>query len=178
MSDYSCNSCTKVKYTCGEVKTSAYCTYIDKNLLPEWSELKDEDCLVVYETTKELYNEVDKLKKEIEIKESPSCFDYNKNDDGKITIKTALETIIEKAGLCGSTPKNNESNYGNVNGGSNYCYIDYKGLIPQEPCMKEAKSICEHIQNIVNIMSKEKGEPQEQKKEKEIVNPVDVLAEI
>lgn len=149
-SNSTCESCTQVKYTCGDIKTNAYCTYISKDVLPEWSELKNEGCLVTYETTAELYDEVDKLKTLLTFDKSPECFEYKRNEKGEVTLQTVIDTLIEKTNVCNTIA--NSSNTNSTYNGSGYCNIDYKGLIPQNLCADRPKSICEHLQIIVDII--------------------------
>lgn len=85
----------KTKNNCGK-KVYAECTYYE-GTLPEWSEL--EDCKTVEETTEELYSKLTELIDMLDFSDTESsCEDLTiKEEGGKVTLKSYLETLLEIA---------------------------------------------------------------------------------
>lgn len=86
-----CESCNKIKHTC-HPKQYAACTFYETSL-PEWSELKDESCVVLEETTKELYDSVSDIKDLLNLDwVDNSCIDITKVD-GKVNMTNFLKSV-------------------------------------------------------------------------------------
>lgn len=103
------NCSNKLKYYCGGNKILATCVFYEEEL-PSWSELLEESCVVLSETTKELYDAVTEIKEEIDVTDLESeCFDFVEDPETKITVKVALEVLTEKVSelLCPEEVSNN-----------------------------------------------------------------------
>lgn len=86
-------SCTEYNYrksTCG-TKTQAICTHYHGEL-PAHSELTNEDCVTIEETTEELYNTQEKILNEIDLSELGDCITYEPQGD-KLTVKEVLQAL-------------------------------------------------------------------------------------
>lgn len=86
----------KLKNTCG-VKYNARCVYYDL-VIPEWSDLHDQDCVTLEETTEDIYNTLDDIKEDLDLSDlGNNCIDYEEEEVGNIKPKEAflaLETKI------------------------------------------------------------------------------------
>jgi len=85
----------KTKNNCGK-KIYAECTYYE-GTLPEWSEL--DNCKTVEETTEELYTKLTELIEILDFSETTSACESLtiKEEGGKVTLKSYLETLLEVA---------------------------------------------------------------------------------
>lgn len=87
----------KLKYNCGQ-RLNARCVFYD-GYIPEDSDLTDEDCVVLEETTADLYGITDTIKEEIDLGDiSDSCIDYEETENGDVTVKEAV--IKHKEEIC------------------------------------------------------------------------------
>lgn len=87
----SCCRTDKRKYNCGSIKQNARCVYYSEEL-PDYSKLKD-TCVTLEDTTKELYENQDKILKQIDLSElGKSCIDYTpyKKKSDILELKEAL----------------------------------------------------------------------------------------
>lgn len=130
--------------TCGE-RTYATCVFYQTDL-PEWSELVEQNCVTIEETTEELYNEIDKLKDSLDTSElGNDCIDYTTNDDGDILIKDVLLVFEEK--ICDLESKSE----GAGSPGSQFCSnLDFGDLIDPNDCDGKPTTWCEFAQFILN----------------------------
>jgi hypothetical protein len=74
--------------------------------LPEWSVNKTNECLNLEDTTKELYEETNKIKQEIQL-ELTNCdvLTFPKDNKGKTKIKEAMPLIVEAVCNLSQEPK-------------------------------------------------------------------------
>lgn len=88
-----CND-NKLKSNCGP-KRFATCVYYESDI-PEWSDLSEEQCVVIEETTEDLYNKVTELIDELNVEGfSTDCDKIEIEEvDGKITIQSLLKTYL------------------------------------------------------------------------------------
>src|SRR3972149_7078873 len=85
----------KIKSRCGG-KIYATCLYYEE-ILPSWSELFNEDCVVQSEVNDEIYTELTTIREKIDVSAlTSSCFSIDTNDDNLITVKTALTTLVRE----------------------------------------------------------------------------------
>ena len=89
----SCKS--KIKHTCGD-KTYATCVFYSTEV-PSWSELINEGCVVTEETTKELYQEVTKLRDKTDFSSlSTTCPDITiETENGVVTPLSYASTTLK-----------------------------------------------------------------------------------
>lgn len=82
------------KNTCG-VKTPAICVYY-YGYLPEYSKL-DKDCVVIEETTEELYTNQEFILESIDTsKLVEDCIEYPRNEDNKILVVDVLQKLQDE----------------------------------------------------------------------------------
>lgn len=135
----------KIKYTCGQ-KQFAVCTYYETDV-PEWSSLLEEDCVVIEETTEELYNEVTDIKDSLDNSElGDDCLDYPTQSDGSILQKDV--NLVHEENICNildtlSATKNDFS----------LCNLDYGTLLNPEDCDEKPQTFCEFAQFILNQLN-------------------------
>lgn len=111
------------KNNCGS-KTPAICVYY-YGYLPEYSKL-DPDCVVIEETTEELYKNQEFILESIDTsKLVEDCIEYHRNDDNKILVVDVLQKLQDE--VC-----NLKENVPSDNG------IDISGIemkcLEDEPC--------------------------------------------
>lgn len=82
----------KLKRNCGGKKFST-CIY-HESALPDWSELKDEGCVVTAETTDELYKEVTNIKDLLNVADIVS--DCNTFTIDSTDVKKLIQSIVDK----------------------------------------------------------------------------------
>lgn len=101
-----CND-NKKKYECGG-KVLASCTFYEGEL-PEWSKLKDENCVTVEEVLEELYTKV------TELSDSCSLKGFN-SDCVKVEEKDKMVNIMNKISnqVCNMTSNSNSTDEGNT----------------------------------------------------------------
>lgn len=101
-----CND--KIKNSCGNRKNYATCIYYESDV-PDWSELKDETCVVIEETTQELYNKLTEIINNIDVSGFETDCDNITilKEGGVITIKSLLQTYLNlfETILCPNTSK-------------------------------------------------------------------------
>lgn len=139
-----CKNCTSAKYTCGDRKQNAYCVYIDKTVLPTWSELKDEDCLVVYETIAELYDEMGNIKDSLKTTES-FCLDYPVDENGNV-LQSSINNVHAEE-IC--VLKENVEMIGKTKGLFPFCELDYYDLLGDD-CPIKPTTACEFYQTVLD----------------------------
>lgn len=139
----------KIKHTCGK-KVKAICTQYDGNI-PDFSELKDEDCVTIEETTEDIYEILEDIKdNQLDLSDlGQSCIEYEELD-GEITIPNALialeESICEikeEIGLSDDNGSNSSSNLDLT--GLN---LDYKCL--SDPCNNPIKDLKTLLQALID----------------------------
>jgi hypothetical protein len=82
------NCGNKIKHMCGE-KTYATCTYYELEV-PAFSELLDQDCITIEETTADLYEVVGGVKSEIDLSSlGNDCLTYVQ-EEGQNIVKNVL----------------------------------------------------------------------------------------
>ncbi len=85
----------KKKLTCG-VKQYAACVYYEGCCIPEWSELTDEDCVTLEETTTDIYHHLDLIYDNIDLSLlGDDCIDYEEEEPGVIKVREALKKFEE-----------------------------------------------------------------------------------
>ena len=88
-------ACNNRKYSCGE-KISSICTMYEGEL-PNWSELNEEICATIEETTEELYNLVGEIKEQTDLSElGEKCLEYLLDENDKIVVKNVLLKFEEE----------------------------------------------------------------------------------
>lgn len=138
-------ACNNRKYSCGE-KISSICTIYDGEL-PEWSELNDELCVTIEETTEELYNQVADIKESLDTSNlGDSCLQYPNNED----IKQKDANLVFEKTLCDllEIVKDNTNSV-------LACDLNYEGLV--EECEDVPKNFCQFAQFILDELKKLKN---------------------
>lgn len=138
-------ACNNRKYSCGE-KISSICTIYDGEL-PEWSELNDEICVTIEETTEELYNQVADIKESLDTKNlGGACLQYPNNED----IKQKDANLVFEKTLCDllEIVKDNTNSV-------LACDLNYEGLV--EECEDVPKNFCQFAQFILDELKKLKN---------------------
>lgn len=138
-------ACNNRKYSCGE-KISSICTIYDGEL-PEWSELNDEICVTIEETTEELYNQVADIKESLDTSNlGDSCLQYPNNED----IKQKDANLVFEKTLCDllEIVKDNTNSV-------LACDLNYEGLV--EECEDVPKNFCQFAQFILDELKKLKN---------------------
>ena len=88
-------TCNDRKNYCGD-KMSSICTMYEGEL-PNWSELNEEICVTIEETTEELYNLVGEIKEETDLSElGEKCLEYLLDENDKIVVKNVLLKFEEE----------------------------------------------------------------------------------
>lgn len=132
------------KFNCG-TKTEAGCTYY-KGYLPKYSKL-DKNCVVIEETTAELYKNQEAILKSIDTsKLTKSCIDYdvddsNDSEEGKILIVEVLQKLQDE--ICEMKEESEDDNSLN---------IDFKCLVA--PCDSQITSLKDLLQTLVDEVCK------------------------
>ena len=137
--------CNDRKMTCGD-KVSAICTIYDGEL-PQWSELNDEFCVTVEETTEEIYKQVSVIKENLDTSNlGESCLQYPNNEDTK---QKDVNLVFEKT-LCDllEIVKDNSNSV-------LACNLNYEGLV--EECNNLPKNFCQFAQFILDELKKLKN---------------------
>ena len=133
------NCCNGRKNNCG-VKTPAICVYY-YGYLPEYSDL-DKDCVVLEETTEELYKNQEFILKSIDTsKIQEDCIDYPRTDDNKILVVDILQKLQDE--IC-SIKENPDTPLSNID----LSNIDMKCL-EDEPCYN-ADSLNNVLQTMID----------------------------
>lgn len=132
------------KFNCG-TRTEAKCTYY-KGYLPKYSKL-DKNCVVIEETTAELYKNQEAILKSIDTsKLTKSCIDYdvddsNDSEEGKILIVEVLQKLQDE--ICEMKEGSEEDNSLN---------LDFKCLETQ--CGNEITSLKDLLQVLIDEVCK------------------------
>ena len=138
-------TCNNRKYSCGE-KISSICTIYDGEL-PEWSELNDEICVTIEETTEELYNQVADIKESLGTSNlGGSCLQYPNNED----IKQKDANLVFEKTLCDLLEIVKDSSNSVL-----ACELNYEGLV--EECEDVPKNFCQFAQFILDELKKLKN---------------------
>ena len=138
-------TCNNRKYSCGE-KISSICTMYEGEL-PNWSELNNELCVTIEETTEELYKQVSEIKENLDTSNlGEACLQYPNNENIK---QKDVNLVFEKT-LCDLL--------GIVKDSSNSilaCDLNYEGLV--EECDDIPKNFCQFAQFILDELKKLKN---------------------
>ena len=130
----------KIKCNCG-TRQNARCVYYDA-YLPKYSKL-DEDCVNIDETTKELYENQEKILDSIDLVElGKKCIDYSEFQEGdSLKVNEAFLTFEKE--ICELKNKKNDDSC---------CIdldkIDFKSL--SDPCNNEINSLKDLLQVLIN----------------------------
>ena len=138
-------ACNNRKYSCGE-KISSICTMYEGEL-PNWSELNEEICATIEETTEELYNEVSDIKESLDTSNlGGACLQYPNNE--KIKQKDA--NLVFEKNICDlfEIVKDNTNSILT-------CDLNYEGLV--EECEERPKNFCQFAQFILDELKKLKN---------------------
>ena len=139
----SCKS--KIKHTCGN-RVNANCTFYD-GFLSEDSELLEESCVVISETTAELYKITDSIKQEIDLSSlGTKCLSYQEQTAGDVQVNEALVTFEEE--IC--VLKDSISNLPDSSQDIDITQIDTKCLL--DNCSTGINSPTELIQSIIDTL--------------------------
>ena len=138
-------TCNNRKYSCGD-KMSSICTMYEGEL-PNWSELNNELCVTIEETTEELYKQVSEIKEDLDTSNlGEACLQYPNNENTK---QKDVNLVFEKT-LCDLL--------GIVKDSSNSilaCDLNYEGLV--EECDDIPKNFCQFAQFILDELKKLKN---------------------
>ena len=142
----------KMKYRCGTYHLDECTTYSGD--LPEWSELQDETCVTLKESTEELYGKVTEIKDDIELTRFSNCIDYNEEEVGKPKIDEVLtkhhELLCEILGTDMSKDVSPDiSRWG----------LDFKCLVDQ--CANPPSTLKQLLQLLINSVCNGIPEPPE-----------------
>lgn len=86
--------CNTVKQTCGQT-SYATCTQYEGTVNPQ-SELAEDSCLDIEQTTQDLYDQMEEVKDQLDLSElGEACLDYVL-EEGKILVKNVLLLHEEK----------------------------------------------------------------------------------
>lgn len=89
-------NCNKTKYTCGDSATFAECTNFEGTPNPQ-SELVEENCLSIEDTTQDQYNQLESVWDEIDLSALGNlCLEYIETEEGKIIVKNVLLKFEEE----------------------------------------------------------------------------------
>ena len=138
-------TCNNRKYSCGE-KISSICTIYDGEL-PVWSELNNELCATIEETTEEIYNQVSNIKENLDTNNlGGACLQYPNIEN----IKQKDANLVFEKNICDllETVKDNTNSV-------LACELNYEGLI--EECEDKPKNFCEFYQFILDELKKLKN---------------------
>ena len=140
-----CETCNNRKYSCGE-KISSICTIYDGEL-PVWSELNNELCATIEETTEEIYNQVSNIKENLDTNNlGGACLQYPNNEN----IKQKDANLVFEKNICDllEIVKDNTNSV-------LACELNYEGLV--EECDDIPKNFCEFYQFILDELKKLKN---------------------
>ena len=138
-------TCNNRKYSCGD-KISSICTIYDGEL-PQWSELNNELCVTIEETTEEIYKQVSEIKENLDTKNlGGACLQYPNNED----IKQKDANLVFEKNICDllEIVKDNTNSV-------LACELNYEGLI--EECEDIPKNFCQFAQFILDELKKLKN---------------------
>ena len=138
-------TCNNRKYSCGE-KISSICTIYDGEL-PVWSELNNELCATIEETTEEIYNQVSNIKENLDTNNlGGACLQYPNNEN----IKQKDANLVFEKNICDllEIVKDNTNSV-------LACELNYEGLV--EECNNIPKNFCQFAQFILDELKKLKN---------------------
>ena len=138
-------TCNNRKYSCGD-KISSICTIYDGGL-PIWSELNDELCVTIEETTEELYEQVSEIKENLDTSNlGEACLQYPNNKN----IKQKDANLVFEKNICDllEIVKDNTNSV-------LACELNYEGLV--EECDDIPKNFCQFAQFILDELKKLKN---------------------
>ena len=138
-------TCNNRKYSCGD-KISSICTIYDGGL-PIWSELNDELCVTIEETTEELYEQVSEIKGNLDTSNlGEACLQYPNNEN----IKQKDANLVFEKTLCDLLDIAKDSSNSILT-----CDLNYEGLV--EECDDIPKNFCQFAQFILDELKKLKN---------------------
>ena len=138
-------TCNNRKYSCGD-KISSICTIYDGGL-PIWSELNDELCVTIEETTEELYEQVSEIKENLDTSNlGEACLQYPNNEN----IKQKDANLVFEKTLCDLLDIAKDSSNSILT-----CDLNYEGLV--EECDDIPKNFCQFAQFILDELKKLKN---------------------
>lgn len=132
-----------IKDSCGDRYYST-CTFYQTDV-PEWSTLKDQNCVTIEETTEELYKEITKIKNNLDTSEiGDDCIVYT--GIGTTITQKQINKVHEeeicnlKTAIKNATPTNGM-----------FCQdLNYGTLISPNDCDGKPTTWCEFAQFILN----------------------------
>ena len=138
-----------ISSTCGD-RYYATCTFYQTEL-PEWSELKDQNCVTIEETTEELYEAVTEIKDQLDNSElSGGCIEYPNSDPAQNEVNAAVQ---EK--LCEIVQQLED--FGSPSNGVFCPNLDYGNLVDPDDCDGKPTTWCEFAQFVLNQLKTNKG---------------------
>lgn len=143
-----CNK--KIKYTCGN-KIPSTCVFYDlEETIPEFSNLHGESCIVIEETTQDLYELIKSIKLSTDLDNfDKGCLDIDKVTDPydkkeKYLIKDILAALRDK--VCNDSSNSSEEQ--NIDWILNN--LDYKCLVL--PCDAKPKNLFQFLQLLIDYI--------------------------
>lgn len=133
--------------TCGE-RLYATCVFYQTDL-PEWSELLNQNCVTIEETTEELYNQLTDIRDSLDTSNlGENCLTYPTNEIDNIRQQdvniTFEQEICNLKGLLEST----------ANPDGHFCSnLDYGDLVNPDNCEGIPTTWCEFAQFVLNILN-------------------------
>lgn len=149
MSKYKMNP----KYTCGDTRANARCVFYDLNV-PEFSNIAEEECLTIHETTEDVYKLIEWIKQSIDLEElDPSCFETEKVQDiyfknmNRFLIKDVIKELRDE--VCQIKDTMNDGDPDNLG-------LDLKCLVA--PCGDQITSLKDLLQVLIDEICILKGQ--------------------
>lgn len=128
------------KYNCGGIKHNASCVFYD-GCLPDYSELKKEDCVTVEETVCELYTNQDLILQSIDTEELDNgCIDYPTVEINGEDVIRVIDVLNEHQKLLCNIPTSEST-------------LDLSGLnlkCLSDDCNSDVKSLTQVLQLIID----------------------------
>ena len=138
-----------ISSTCGD-RYYATCTFYQTEL-PEWSELKDQNCVTIEETTEELYEAVTEIKDQLDNSElSGGCIMYIEANPPQNKINNAVH---EK--LCEIVQQLED--FGSPSNGVFCPNLNYGDLVDPNDCDGKPTTWCEFAQFVLNQLKTIEG---------------------
>ena len=120
--------------------------------LPNWSILLDKKCVTIEDTTKELYDEVDKLSIPLDINNICDNVKYSVDLQGKVSIRNAV--VKHSEAICELYELSKQKYEGAIQ--VDLDCLDWKKMKVMDTCdpSKEVKpkNLCEALQRIINAI--------------------------
>ena len=138
----------KIKNTCAGSRINAACVDYDE-IVNEDSSLKDESCLSIEDTTKDIYEQLGAIKTQIDLSDlGKKCLEYVEDEDGKIIVKNALLKMEEEiCNLKQALADNAKTSLCDLKIAD--CGIDLKCL-ELDPCNNEIITVADWMQAVTN----------------------------